>query len=106
MSKPSSVHIEASDGVINQREDDVVKEAHWTADIDPAIQKRVIRKIDMLVIPFICITYLVTYIDKAMLGYSAVFGLKESLHLKGTEYSWLGQFGFLLGSIQSIDCVP
>lgn len=56
----------------------------------PALEKRVIRKTDLLVIPLICITYLITYIDKAMLGYSAVFGLKESLYLRGTEYSWLG----------------
>lgn len=45
----------------------------------------------MMVIPFICITYLVTYVDKAMLGYSAVFGLKDSLDLHGSEYSWLGE---------------
>ena len=90
MSKPSSVHIEASDGGINQREDSGRKEAQRSAEIDPALQQKVIRKIDMLVIPFVCITYLITYIDKAMLGYSAVFGLKESLNLKGTEYSWLG----------------
>jgi hypothetical protein len=90
MSKHSSVHIEASDGGINQREDSGRKEAQWSAEIDPALQQKVIRKIDMLVIPFVCITYLITYIDKAMLGYSAVFGLKESLNLKGTEYSWLG----------------
>ncbi|KAJ5664681.1 MFS general substrate transporter [Penicillium macrosclerotiorum] len=57
---------------------------------DPVLEKHVVRKIDMLIIPFICITYLITFIDKAMLGYSAVFGLKESLHLHGTEYSWLG----------------
>ncbi|KAJ5985946.1 hypothetical protein N7522_013142 [Penicillium canescens] len=98
MSKPSSVHIEASDGGINQREDAGIKEAQWSAEIDPALQQKVIRKIDMLVIPFVCITYLITYIDKAMLGYSAVFGLKESLNLKGTEYSWLGSmfyFGYL-----------
>ncbi|KAL2828005.1 major facilitator superfamily domain-containing protein [Aspergillus cavernicola] len=45
-----------------------------------------------------CITYLVTYIDKAMLGYAAVFGLKEDLDLKGEEYSWLASmfyFGYL-----------
>jgi hypothetical protein len=90
MSKPSSVHIEASDGGINQREDAGTKEAQWSAEIDPALLQKVIRKIDMLVIPFVCIMYLITYVDKAMLGYSAVFGLEESLNLKGTEYSWLG----------------
>ncbi|KAJ5771365.1 uncharacterized protein N7511_003416 [Penicillium nucicola] len=90
MSKPSSVHIEASDDVVDQQNNRVMKRTQWDAEIDPALQKRVIRKIDMFVIPFVCVTYLITYIDKAMLGYSAVFGLKESLDLQGTEYSWLG----------------
>lgn len=62
--------------------------------VEPSLEKRVIRKIDMMVIPFICVTYLITYVDKAMLGYSAVFGLKEGLHLHGTEYSWLGMSNF------------
>jgi hypothetical protein len=69
-----SVHVESSNPVV-----------------DPALEKRVLRKIDIMIIPFICVTYLVTYIDKAMLGYSAVFGSKESLHLHGSEYSWLGK---------------
>ncbi|KAJ5240861.1 MFS general substrate transporter [Penicillium citrinum] len=55
------------------------------------LARRVVRRIDMMVIPFICITYLVTYVDKAMQGYSAVFGLKDSLDLHGSEYSWLGE---------------
>ncbi|KAJ6024666.1 MFS general substrate transporter [Penicillium herquei] len=66
--------------------------------VEPGLERRVIRKVDMMVIPFICVTYLITYVDKAMLGYSAVFGLKEGLHLHGTEYSWLGSmfyFGYL-----------
>lgn len=68
------------------------KQGHSTLNpvVEPGLEKRVIRKIDMMVIPFICVTYLITYVDKAMLGYSAVFGLKEGLHLHGTEYSWLG----------------
>jgi hypothetical protein len=40
------------------------------AAIDPKIERRLVRKIDMFIIPFICITYLITYIDKATLSYS------------------------------------
>lgn len=68
--------------------------------IDPLDEKRLVRKLDwMIVMPFICITYLLTYCDKAFLGYSAVFGLKESLGLHGEQYSWLGSifyFGYLV----------
>ncbi|KAI7971189.1 hypothetical protein EIK77_007005 [Talaromyces pinophilus] len=58
--------------------------------IDPVAERKLIRKIDMFVVPFICVTYLVTYIDKATLGYAAVFGLQTDLHLHGSQYSWLG----------------
>jgi hypothetical protein len=39
------------------------------ATIDPKAERRLVRKIDMYIIPFICITYLITYIDKATLSY-------------------------------------
>lgn len=91
MSKTTSDHVEAMDDRHEADQKARQLESFGPA-VDRAFEKRVIRKIDMFVIPFICITYLVTYIDKAMLGYSAVFGLKESLHLQGTEYSWLGKF--------------
>ena len=58
--------------------------------IDPVAERQLLRKIDWMVIPFICITYLVTYIDKATLGYAAVFGLQKDLGLVGDQYSWLG----------------
>lgn len=72
------------------------------AAIDPRAERRLVRKIDMMIIPFICVTYLVTYIDKATLGYAAVFKLQTDLHLHGTQYSWLGSlfyFGYLIVSI-------
>ncbi|KAH8887971.1 hypothetical protein GQ53DRAFT_654966, partial [Thozetella sp. PMI_491] len=50
---------------------------------------RLVRKLYRIVIPFICITYLVTYLDKATIGYAAVFHLQSDLFLVGTQYSWL-----------------
>lgn len=37
-------------------------------------------------------------IDKTTLSYAAIFGIKDDLHLEGTEYSWLSSifyFGWL-----------
>ena len=39
------------------------------ANLDPKAERRLVRKIDMFIIPFICVTYLITIIDKATLGY-------------------------------------
>lgn len=44
------------------------------------------------------------YVDKTTLSYAAIFGIKDSLHLKGTEYSWLSSifyFGWLVWAIPS-----
>lgn len=59
-------------------------------DIDPHAEKRLVRKIDWYIIPIICVTYLITYIDKATLGYGALFGMSKDVGLVGTQYSWLG----------------
>jgi hypothetical protein len=48
----------------------VFQDGHVTgAGIDPKAERRLVRKIDMFIIPFICVTYLITYIDKATLSY-------------------------------------
>lgn len=97
MSKLISDHLESSEPLEYGGPTDQNQGPEYTKSdasnyvIDSKLENRVIRKIDFMIIPFICITYLVTYVDKAMLGYAAVFGLKESLHLTGTEYSWLGK---------------
>ncbi|RSM14069.1 hypothetical protein CEP52_001531 [Fusarium oligoseptatum] len=72
--------------------------------IDPEQEKRVLRKIDMRIIPLLGICYFFYYVDKTTLSYAAIFGLKEDLNLKGDEYSWLSSsfyFGWLIWAIPS-----
>jgi hypothetical protein len=88
--------------------------------IDEKAEKRLVRKLDMFIIPFICVTYLITYVDKATLSYgaqtpsyaadytnglqAAIFGLTKDVHLVGTQYSWLGSifyFGYLFVGFHS-----
>ncbi len=78
---------------------DIIGTGDLNVAIDPAEERRLVRKIDWRVMPFICITYLVTYLDKATIGYAAVFNLQTDLNLVGTQYSWLGSifyFGYLV----------
>ncbi|EXJ77839.1 hypothetical protein A1O3_08998 [Capronia epimyces CBS 606.96] len=58
-------------------------------------EKRVLRKIDLRVLPFMLAAYFLQQCDKAALGNSAVFGLQKQAHLHGTEYSWLGSILYL-----------
>jgi len=46
------------------------------------------RKIDLRVMPMLIEIYFLQYLDKTLLNYAAVMGIKE--HLKGNEYNNLG----------------
>ncbi|KAE8322416.1 major facilitator superfamily domain-containing protein [Aspergillus sergii] len=54
-------------------------------------EKRLVRKIDWIILP--CLS-----LDKTTLSYAAIFGIEDSLHLAGNQYSWLSSIfysGFL-----------
>ncbi|KAI8223617.1 putative transporter [Colletotrichum sp. SAR 10_99] len=62
-----------------------------TADDD----KRVLRKIDMVILPLMLFVYFLQGIDKSTLAYASVFGLIEDTGLVGDQYSWLGSVVYL-----------
>ncbi|KXT05015.1 hypothetical protein AC578_10337 [Pseudocercospora eumusae] len=66
--------------------------------IDPEEEKKLVRKIDLMILPYLAVCYAFFYIDKTTLSYAAIFGIRKDLNLVGTEYSWLSSifyFGFL-----------
>ncbi len=45
--------------------------------------------------------YLFQFLDKAALSYTAVLGIREDLHLTGSQYSWssaIYYFGYLIAT--------
>ncbi|GHJ83705.1 hypothetical protein NliqN6_0107 [Naganishia liquefaciens] len=72
--------------------------------IDPEVEKKLVRKIDWLLLPILGVCYFFYYVDKTTLSYAAIFGIKTDLNLKPTEYSWLSSifyFGWLIWAIPS-----
>lgn len=63
--------------------------------VDPALDKALRWKIDFRLIPLLCITYALQSIDKTTLSYAAVFGIRESLELVGTQFSWASSVFYL-----------
>lgn len=63
-------------------------------------ERAVVRKIDTHVLPIMCLVFFCQYLDKQVLSYTAVFGLKTDLHLVGNQYSWLTS-GFYLAQVVS-----
>lgn len=62
-------------------------------------ERRLVRKVDLMILPYLAVCYAFFYIDKTTLSYAAIFGIREDLNLVGNQYSWLSSmfyFGFLV----------
>lgn len=81
--------------------------------------KRVLRKIDLILLPMLGACYMFSvrkcptcnsrsvlirlvlkFLDKTLINYGSIFGLKRDLNLKGSNYSWLGSIfyiGYMIG---------
>ncbi|GAM41564.1 hypothetical protein TCE0_042f14773 [Talaromyces pinophilus] len=62
------------------------------------IAKTVKLKLDRILLPLMCIAYLLGFLDKASLNYANAYGLQADLGLHGNEYSWvaaISNFGYL-----------
>ncbi|KAJ5618838.1 Major facilitator superfamily domain general substrate transporter [Penicillium lagena] len=56
-------------------------------------------KLDMTLVPMMFVSYLLSFIDKAILSTAAVYGMETDLNLQGQQYSWTNSifyFGFLV----------
>ncbi|KAK8054314.1 hypothetical protein PG996_013615 [Apiospora saccharicola] len=50
-------------------------------------RKKVIRKVDMRLIPMLLFLYLITYLDKTNIGNAKIEGLLDSLNITGDQYN-------------------
>lgn len=51
------------------------------------MEKKILRKMDIFLIPLMCLLYFLSNLDKSNIGNAEVAGLSESIGLKGTEYN-------------------
>lgn len=68
----------------------LLKEAGHTVIVTPQENKRILRKIDLAILPVLLTVYCLQSLDKTSLAYASVFGLIEHANLVDQEYSWLG----------------
>jgi MFS family permease len=84
---------------------DLAARALMSGAVDPEASARVRRKIDMHILPFLCITYGLQFIDKTSLGYSSVYGIIADNSLVGQDYSWVSSifyFGYLIAEYPGV----
>ncbi|KAM0756371.1 MFS general substrate transporter [Meredithblackwellia eburnea MCA 4105] len=54
---------------------------------DKVLERRILRKIDIRLIPWLSLLYLLSFLDRTNIGNANLFGLSTQLHLNQTEYS-------------------
>ncbi|KAJ5365462.1 hypothetical protein N7517_008348 [Penicillium concentricum] len=77
---------------------------HGSGELDEAgslVEKRLLRRIDAVMMPMLVFGYLLQYMDKVSLANASIMGVIPSLHLHGQQFSWLSgifYFGYLAAS--------
>lgn len=96
-------------GTVKSVDGEIVK---VTGDVDEAMQyalevedtyepseeefRKLLRKVDLFLLPLLCLLYALQFMDKTSSSYAAVMGLQTYYHMEGTMYSWTGS-AFYLG---------
>jgi hypothetical protein len=57
--------------------------------IDPVVEARVRRKLDMHLIPLLSVLYLLAFLDRSNVGNARIAGMEDDLHLTSSNYEWL-----------------
>ncbi|KAF5262986.1 hypothetical protein FOXYS1_6260, partial [Fusarium oxysporum] len=71
----------------------------------PEEEKAVLRKIDMVILPFMCFVFFLQYLDKQSLSYAAVFGLIDDLNLTSSQYSWCSSIFYVGQLVAEYPCI-
>ncbi|KAJ5160411.1 uncharacterized protein N7482_007415 [Penicillium canariense] len=61
-------------------------------------ERRLVRKIDFTILPIMLVAYMMAFLDKQTVNYTALMGIREDLQLVGSQYSWVSgifYFGYL-----------
>jgi hypothetical protein len=95
--KPTDVNAETIEAIKDEqyvgardRAGQMLKEAGHSVVVTPEENKRILRKIDLAILPILLFVYCLQSLDKTSLAYASVFGLIEHADLVGDQYSWLG----------------
>lgn len=98
--------VEAAATTTGRADSDVA--ARFLANLDPDIaaqpvteaEARHVRwKIDLIIMPLLAATVILSATDKVIISNAAIFGMKTDAHLAKNEYSWVGSifyFGYLV----------
>ena len=91
--KPSPVHIHSHSKLTKAEEIaqiDVLATADGVtlASFKHLDEKKILRKMDLRLIPMLALLYLLSFLDRSNIGNAKIEGLTEDLHMTGPQYNW------------------
>ncbi|QKX59346.1 uncharacterized protein TRUGW13939_06480 [Talaromyces rugulosus] len=86
VTKPDDLHVE--DDIVDVEAAPVPPAPNFPT-IDPAIEKRVLRKLDRRVPIITGFLYLLAFLDRSNIGNAKIAGMETDLSLNGGAYAWL-----------------
>ncbi|KAL4931765.1 MFS general substrate transporter [Aspergillus undulatus] len=100
-SKPSDEVADTKHPIAESKtqDDELGQVTSITASVED--DRRVLFKLDMILIPVMGLCYMMQYMDKLALSQATLFGIREDLNLQGPNYSWTSAifyFGYLAWS--------
>ncbi|OCK81213.1 MFS general substrate transporter [Lepidopterella palustris CBS 459.81] len=57
--------------------------------VDPVLEKKLVRKLDLHVVPLVMALYLLAFLDRSNIGNARIAGMATDLHLTSDRYTWL-----------------
>lgn len=75
------------------------KEKAEGLDVSPEEEKKLVRKIDLALLPLLGMLMACQNMDKSLNSYAAIMGMREDLNFLGQSYSWVGSsfyFGYMV----------
>ncbi|PYH32952.1 vitamin H transporter [Aspergillus neoniger CBS 115656] len=63
--------------------------------------RRILRKIDICLLPLMSISYMLQFLDKQALSFTSILDLPGDLHLRGDEFAWASgiyYFGYMVAA--------
>ncbi|GFF54656.1 uncharacterized transporter C1002.16c [Aspergillus udagawae] len=87
--KPTTMGVEhVAETPVSSVNEKHLQDAEQIPQFTPEQEKRVLRKMDLRLIPMLSVLYLLAFLDRGNIGNAKIEGLVEDLGLTSQEYSW------------------
>ena len=93
---PQSYSLDGESPVGKDKAAEFLGHSNQSVTVTPQDNSRILRRIDLTILPVMLGVYFLQQLDKSTLSYASVFGLIKDAHLGGQDYSWLGSIGEII----------